>query len=100
MLRRIGRHVQRHAVKLECEREQTRFSLAQILRIVERVDAMLARISPVIRQAHERIIGTRKVPNAEKIISVHHSDIHVTARGKAGERVEFCNMLIISINHG
>jgi len=41
-----------------------------------------------IRQAHERIIGERLVPNAEKILSLYEHKVHVIVRGKAGAEVE------------
>jgi len=37
-----------------------------------------------VKQAHERIIGERLVPNADKILSLYDADLHVIVRGKAG----------------
>jgi hypothetical protein len=34
-----------------------------------------------IHQAHERIIGGRKVANAEKVLSLYERDLHVIVRG-------------------
>ncbi|MCC5021431.1 MAG: hypothetical protein J6386_00815 [Candidatus Synoicihabitans palmerolidicus] len=39
-------------------------------RIIARIDARLEQLPVAIKQAHERIIGARPVPNAEKILSV------------------------------
>lgn len=44
-------------------------------------------------QAHERIIGERLVPNADKILSLYEAEVEVLKRGKAGAEVEFGNKL-------
>ena len=54
---------------------------------------MLGLVPEVIKQAHERIIGERTVPNAEKILSAYEPDVQVIVRGKAGREVEFGNTL-------
>jgi hypothetical protein len=48
------------------------------------------------KQAHERIIGERKVANAEKILSLYEPDIQVLVRGNAGAEVEFGNKLLLA----
>ena len=48
-----------------------------------------------MRQAHERIIGERQVPNHEKILSLFELNLHTLNRGKAGAQVEFGNTLFI-----
>ncbi|MCS6299717.1 MAG: hypothetical protein H2170_06400 [Opitutus sp.] len=57
---------------------------------------MLGQLPAVIKQAHERIIGGRPVPNDQKILSVHELDVNVLVRGKAGSQVEFGNSLLLS----
>ena len=57
---------------------------------------MLALVPQVITQAHERIIGERTVPNAQKILSAYEPDVNVIVRGKAGREVEFGNTLFIA----
>ena len=46
-------------------------------------------------QAHERIIGERRVANARKILSLYEDCLHVIVRGKAGGEVEFGNTLLL-----
>ncbi len=46
-----------------------------------------------IQQAHERIIGERKVLNQDKILSLYEKNIYVIVRGKANAEVEFGNIL-------
>ncbi|MCC5025124.1 MAG: hypothetical protein J6386_21095 [Candidatus Synoicihabitans palmerolidicus] len=59
---------------------------------------MLEQLPAAINQAHERIIGARPVPNAEKILSVYEPDVQTVVRGKASGEVEFGNTLMISEN--
>ena len=47
----------------------------------------------VVKQAHERLVGGRKQPNKEKILSLYDPDIQVIVRGKSGVEVEFGNNL-------
>ncbi|MCC5021393.1 MAG: hypothetical protein J6386_00605 [Candidatus Synoicihabitans palmerolidicus] len=67
-------------------------------RIIARIDARLEQLPTAIKQAHERIIGARPVPNAEKILSVYEPDVQTVVRGKASGEVEFGHTLMISEN--
>jgi hypothetical protein len=49
-----------------------------------------------VKQAHERIIGERKVANEDKILSLYEPEVRVIVRGKAGAGVEFGNTLLIA----
>ena len=98
LLRSIGAHAQCHRQKLLEHRGQTELSNARIDRIVERIDEKLELMPKVIKQAHERIIGARKIQNTDKILSVHEPDIHVMVRGKASREVEFGNALCVVEN--
>jgi hypothetical protein len=64
--------------------------------ILKRVDGILTQVDRVIHQAHERVIGERRVPNQRKILSVYEDHVHVIVRGKAGSEVEFGNALYIA----
>ena len=96
LLRTIAGHARRHRDRLAGEYANTKYTQAQARRIVERIDRMLNLVPQVIAQAHERIIGERTVPNAQKILSVHEPDVQVIVRGKAGREVEFGNTLLIA----
>ena len=50
------------------------------------------------KQAHERIIGGRKVANEEKILSLYDPEVRVIVRGKAGAEVEFGNTVLLGEN--
>lgn len=96
LLRTIGEHARRHEVKLRSQRLKTPWSLRQVDQICQRINNMVDQINPAIKQAHERIIGGRKVRNEDKILSVYNADIHVLVRGKAGKETEFGNTLFLN----
>jgi len=57
---------------------------------------MLSQLPQVIHQAHERIIGGRKVPNNKKVLSLYEPDTQVIVRGKSGAEVEFGNSFYLA----
>ena len=61
-------HVKPSCVACE-ESEKTTLSEAQATHIIERMEDILKQLPEVKRVANERIIGERKVPSNEKIIS-------------------------------
>lgn len=96
LLKKIDRHARKHRDLLEDERERTDLTEAQARVIIKRIDGIREQLPAAIRQAHERIIGRRLVPNEEKILSLYEPDIHVLVRGKAGAEVEFGNTLLLA----
>jgi len=98
LLNAIGGHARRHRDRLAKEYSSTHYTARQAQRIVERIDTMLTLMPAAINQAHERIIGERPVPNAQKILSVYESNVQVLVRGKASGELEFGNTLMISEN--
>ena len=60
------------------------------------METILEQLPQAIHQAHERIIGERRVANKDKILSLYEADIHVLVRGKAGAEVEFGNTLYLA----
>lgn len=91
--RKILRHAQAHRELLAEHRAETALSAKQAQVILGRIDNVLTQLPAAIAQAHERIIGGRPVPNAEKILSLYEPDVAVLKRGKAGADVEFGNKL-------
>jgi hypothetical protein len=96
LLKKIDRHARKHRDLLENERERTDLSEAEAAMIIKRIDGIREQLPAAIRQAHERIIGARLVPNEEKMLSLYERDIHVLVRGKAGAEVEFGNTLLLA----
>jgi hypothetical protein len=96
LLRTIAGHARRHRDRLSGEYASTKYTEAQAAQIVGRIDRMLGLVPQVIEQAHERIIGGRRVPDERKVLSAYESDVHVIVRGKAGRNVEFGNTLLLA----
>jgi len=90
---KIVAHARAHRDLLAKARAKTTLSAKQAAKVVARIDAILAQLPAAIKQAHQRIIGERIVPNAEKTLSLYEPDVAVLVRGKAGARVEFGHKL-------
>mgnify|MGYP000367033144 CR=1 FL=1 len=91
--KKIARHARAHRDLLAAHWAETELSEKQAQAIIARIDNILTQLPAAIAQAHERIIGERPVPNAEKILSLYEPDVEVLKRGKAGADVEFGNKL-------
>lgn len=98
--KKIARHARAHRDLLAAHWEATALSEKQAQAIIRRIDGILAQLPSAIRQAHERIIGERPVPNAGKILSLHEREVEVLKRGKAGAEVEFGNKLWLGETRG
>ncbi len=96
LLKVIRAHAQRHRDLLELRWQETDLIEGQVRVLRERIDRVLEILPRAIKQAHERIIGGRKVVNAEKILSLYDDDINVIVRGKASAPVEFGNTLLLA----
>ena len=91
-------HAQRHRELLDRHWRRTQWTRKQAKQILRRIDGVLELLPRAQEQAHERIIGHRQVPNAEKILSLYDLDARVIVRGKAGAEVEFGNKVLIGEN--
>jgi hypothetical protein len=94
----VQKHAQRHRALLDNGWEQTPWTRAQADVVLRRIDGVLELLPQARKQAHERIIGGRQVPNAEKILSLYEADVQVIVRGKAGAEVEFGNTVLLGEN--
>lgn len=92
----IERHGQRYLQLLENRWEQTDWSELEKNVVAKRMRNVLEQLPQAVHQAHERIIGERRVANKDKILSLYESDIEVLVRGKAGAEVEFGNSLYLA----
>lgn len=92
----IGDHASRYHELLSENWEQTTWSELEAQIVLERIDDMLERLPAAMKQAHERIIGERRVDNKDKILSVYDKEAQILVRGKAGAEVEFGNALYIA----
>src|SRR6204780_135778 len=94
----VGRHARKHRNLLDQAWEKTNWTRRQADQVLGRIDQVLELLPRAQKQAHERIIGERKVDNAEKILSLYEPDIQVLVRGKAGAEAEFGNKLLLGEN--
>jgi IS5 family transposase len=94
----VRNHARRHRQLLDAQWEQTDWSRAQAEQILRRLDGVLEKLPQALKQAHERIIGARQVPNADKILSLYEPEVRVIVRGKAGAEVEFGNTVLLGEN--
>jgi hypothetical protein len=78
--------------------ERTEWTRAQAEQVLRRIDGVLELLPRAQKQAHERIIGARQVPNAGKILSLYEPEVRVIVRGKAGAEVEFGNTVLLGEN--
>jgi hypothetical protein len=92
----VAGHARRHRALLDQEWAQTDWTRPQAEQVLRRMDGVLALLPQAQKQAHERIIGERRVDNADKVLSLYETDTRVIVRGKAGAEVEFGNTLLLA----
>lgn len=95
LARTVGEHGERYMNELARHQTQVGLSAAEAAVIHKRMRNILDQLPAAIRQAHERIIGERQMPNEEKIFSLYEPNVHVLVRGKDGAEVEFGNGLLL-----
>jgi hypothetical protein len=92
----VAGHARRHRALLDQDWNQTDWTRPQAEQVLRRMDGVLALLPQAQKQAHERIIGERRVDNADKVLSLYETDTRVIVRGKAGGEVEFGNTLLLA----
>ena len=99
-MKRLMKLIKSHAINyrqlLEAHGEETDWTEAQVQYTLDKIDNILNQLPQAIKQAHERIIGERKVPTRKKILSLYEHETRVIVRGKAGAEVEFGNALYLA----
>jgi hypothetical protein len=91
LMRTIENHAHNYHHLLKTRWEETDLSIAQVQVIVDRIQNILDQLPQAVHQAHERLIGERRVANKDKILSFYEHNVHVLVRGKADAEVEFGN---------
>ena len=92
----VKAHALNYHTLLEENWQKTEWSELETQVLLDRMKNIINQIDPAIEQAHERIIGERRVANGKKILSLYQQDLHVLVRGKAGAEVEFGNGLYLA----
>jgi hypothetical protein len=96
LMKTIERHAHNYHALLEEHWNETDWSELETQIVLDRIQGVLDQLPQAIHQAHERIIGERRVPNKEKILSLYEPDVHVLVRGKANAETEFGNGLYLA----
>ena len=100
LMKKIKVHAQRHRdVLLEKGLTNTDLTQPQINQIISRIDNVLSKLPEAIKQAHERIIGGRRVKPHDKILSLYEEDVDVIVRGKSSSEIEFGNKVYFAELH-
>jgi hypothetical protein len=89
--KRISKHARNHLALLTTRARETDLTEGQVRQITDRIQNILDQLPAAIKQAHERMIGGRKLPNHKKILSFYDKHVQVIKRGKSGAEVEFGN---------
>jgi len=96
LAKKVIRHGRRYLELLMTSWHGTDLSEAQALDIAGRLKHVLDLMPMAIKQAHERIIGERLVPNKKKLLSLYEPHAQVYVRGKSGSDTEFGLQMILS----
>ncbi len=96
LMKIIEKHAMNYHSELEARWTETDWSEQEAQIVLDRIKNILDQLPRAIHQAHERIIGERRVSNMDKILSLYDPDLHVLVRGKAGAEVEFGNALYLA----
>lgn len=94
----VRNHARRYRALLDARWEQTGWTRPQAEQVLRRMDQVLEQLPAARRQARERILQGRLVPNEEKILSLYEADVQVIVRRKAGAEVEFGNTFFLAEN--
>lgn len=96
MMKIIDNHACNYQHILQDRWQETDWSEVEAKVVLDRIQNIIDQLPQAIHQAHERIIGERRVPNKDKILSLYEPDTHVIVRGKADAEVEFGNGLYLA----
>jgi len=96
LIRRVCDHAMNHLKLLEEKWETTEISRWQTEQILQQITNVTDKLDAAIKNAHERIIGERKIANKDKILSLYEDDVNVIVRRKTGAEVEFGNTLYLA----
>jgi len=96
LMKLIEGHAENYHALLAERWIETGWSEIETQVVLDRIQNILDQLPQAVYQAHERIIGQRRVKNSDKILSLYQTDVHVIVRGKAEAEVEFGNGLYLA----
>ena len=94
----VRAHARRYRDWLDQQWAQTDWPRPQAEQVLARMDEVLEQLPKAREQARQRILAGPPVANAEKILSLYETDVHVIVRKKAGAEVEFGNAFFLAEN--
>ena len=92
---KVRAHGARYCEQFKKRWRETDLKEGQARVVWERLERLLKALPAAVKQAHERIIGERVVPNADKLLSLYEPHTKVYVRGKAGADAEFGLQLLL-----
>jgi hypothetical protein len=98
LLNSVGEHARRHVLLLDKGWKEAGFHPGEYRQLKGRMEKMLELLPKMNHQAHERMIGGRKVANSAKIFSAYDADVQVLVRVKFGKEVEYGNHCLLAEN--
>jgi hypothetical protein len=96
LLKKVGKHAMKHFELLDNNWKTVDVSRPQAEQILKQISNVMEKLAGVVRCAHERIIGQRRVANKNKLLSIYEDDVNVIVRHKSGAEVEFGNTLLLT----
>jgi len=96
LMKLVEAHAKNYHQLLKTHWQETDLSEIEARVVLDRMQNILDQLPAAVSQAHERIIGERRVANKDKILSFYEQDVRVLVRGKAGAEVEFGNALYLA----
>jgi len=93
LMKLVESHAKNYQEVLKTHWAETDLSEIEAQVVLDRMQNVLDQLPAAVSQAHERIIGGRRVAGKDKILSLYDQDVRVLVRGKAGAEVEFGNAL-------
>jgi len=96
LVKTIEKHANNYYRELESRWQETDWSELEAQVVLNRMKNILDQLPQTVEQAHERIIGERRVANKDKILSLYDPDVRVLVRGKSDAEVEFGNALYLA----
>jgi hypothetical protein len=94
----VRAHARRYRDLLDQQWAQTDWTRPQAQQVLARMDQVLEQLPKAREQARQRILAGQPVANAQKILSLYETDVHVIVRKKAGAEVEFGNTFFLAEN--
>lgn len=96
LLAKVTKHAMNHLKLLEEHWQTSNISRAQTDQILKQIKNVTGKLTAMIKNAHERIIGERLVPNNDKVLSLYENNVNIIVRKKANAYTEFGNTLFLA----